>query len=226
MRILAINPGSTSTKIAVFDDLNEVFTKTLRHSAEELSLFNKIIDQYEFRKKIILDALEDNKIPVTSLKAVVGRGGLLKPIPGGVYKVNNALINDLKMEFLGEHASNLGGILAQCLANEAGEKIDAFIVDPVVVDEMEDLARISGCPELPRVSIFHALNQKAVARRYGLVCLALETRREKARELISQNFDLTKHSLLIRQHTRYIKEKQTFIIDQENRHGKDHFCDT
>ncbi|MFC2130589.1 butyrate kinase [Bacteroidota bacterium] len=167
MRILAINPGSTSTKIAVFDSLQEVFTKTLRHSADELSKFDKIIDQYEFRKKIILDALDETNIPVTSLDAVVGRGGLLKPIPGGVYKVNETLIKDLKKEFLGEHASNLGGILARCMAKEAGKKVDAFIVDPVVVDEMEDLARQSGCPTLPRVSIFHALNQKAVARRHA-----------------------------------------------------------
>jgi butyrate kinase len=167
MRILAINPGSTSTKIAVFDDLKEVFTKTLRHSVEELAPYNKIIDQYEFRKKIIVDCLKDESVPINSLDAVVGRGGLLKPIPGGVYKVNDTLIEDLRKEILGEHASNLGGILARCLAREAGNNIKAYIVDPVVVDEMEDIARPSGRPELPRISIFHALNQKAVARRYA-----------------------------------------------------------
>jgi len=167
MRILAINPGSTSTKIAVFEDLNEIFTKTLRHNVDELAPYNKIIDQYEFRKQIIIDCLKEENIPINSLDAVVGRGGLLKPIPGGVYKVNDALIDDLRREILGEHASNLGGILARCLAREAGDNIHSYIVDPVVVDEMDDIARPSGCPELPRVSIFHALNQKAVARRYA-----------------------------------------------------------
>ncbi|MFH1049884.1 MAG: butyrate kinase [bacterium] len=167
MRILAINPGSTSTKISVFDDLSEIFTQTIRHSSDELSEYNKIIEQYEFRKKILIEVLEQEKIPVKSIGVVVGRGGLLKPIPGGVYKVNDTLVEDLKKEILGEHASNLGGILARCIAREAGENVDAYIVDPVVVDEMDDIARPSGCPELPRISIFHALNQKAVARRYA-----------------------------------------------------------
>ena len=167
MRILAINPGSTSTKISVFEDLKEIFTKTLRHDVEELAPYNKIIDQYEFRKKIIVDCLNEENIPISSLDTVVGRGGLLKPIPGGVYKVNDALIDDLRREILGEHASNLGGILARCMALEAGKNVNAYIVDPVVVDEMDDIARPSGCPQLPRISIFHALNQKAVARRYA-----------------------------------------------------------
>jgi len=167
MRILAINPGSTSTKISVFDDLKEIFTQTIRHSADELSDFDRIIDQYEFRKKILIDILENENIPVKSLSVVVGRGGLLKPIPGGVYKVNDILIEDLRKEILGEHASNLGGILADCIAREAGKNVDAFIVDPVVVDELDDIARPSGCPQLPRISIFHALNQKAVARRFA-----------------------------------------------------------
>ncbi len=167
MRILAINPGSTSTKISVFDDLNEIFTTVLRHSSEELGQYPRIIDQYQFRKKIIIDSLSNAKIDVHSLDAVVGRGGLLKPIPGGVYRVNDVLINDLKKELLGEHASNIGGILAKEIANENIKIIDAFIVDPVVVDELDDIARISGNPILPRISIFHALNQKAVARRYA-----------------------------------------------------------
>ncbi|TAL69722.1 MAG: butyrate kinase [Bacteroidetes bacterium] len=167
MRILAINPGSTSTKISVFDDLIENFTTVLRHSAEELSKYPRIIDQYEFRKKIIINALKQAEIDIQTLDAVVGRGGLLKPIPGGVYRVNDKLIEDLKKELLGEHASNIGGILAKEIANENIRKIDAFIVDPVVVDELDDIARISGNPLLPRISIFHALNQKAVARRYA-----------------------------------------------------------
>ncbi len=167
LNILAINPGSTSTKIAVFKDREECFKMTLRHSLEELSPYKNIIDQYEFRKEIIIYALKNADIPVESLDAVVGRGGLLKPIPGGVYRVNDAMITDLRKGILGEHASNLGGILAKEIAKATGKDIEAYIVDPVVVDEMNDLARYSGHPELPRMSIFHALNQKAVSRRYA-----------------------------------------------------------
>lgn len=167
MRILAINPGSTSTKIAVFNNVDDIFTKTLRHSVEELAEFPRIIDQYEFRKKIIINSLENASIQLNSLDAIVGRGGLIKPIPGGVYRVNDLMIEDIRKELLGEHASNLGAILAKELAKESGKKIGAFIVDPVVVDEMEELARFSGHPELPRISIFHALNQKAVSRRHA-----------------------------------------------------------
>ena len=167
MKTLAINPGSTSTKIAVFEGLHEVFTKTIRHDVDELSQFPKIIDQYNFRKDIILSELKEVDCKIEEFDAIVGRGGLLKPIPGGVYKVNDDLIADLKKEILGEHASNLGGILAKEIASEIGPDVPSFIVDPVVVDEMDDLARISGRPELPRISIFHALNQKAVARRYA-----------------------------------------------------------
>jgi len=167
MKILAINPGSTSTKIAVFEDLKEIFTKNIKHSVEDLKPFSRIIEQYEFRKNIILKELEELKVDITSIDAVVGRGGLLKPIPGGVYKVNDLLINDLKAEIMGEHASNLGGILAKEIAKVASKEEEAFIVDPVVVDEMIEIARISGMPDIPRVSIFHALNQKAVARRYA-----------------------------------------------------------
>jgi butyrate kinase len=160
-QILAINPGSTSTKIAVFQGEKEVFNTTLRHSSEEIGEFKKIIDQYEFRKNIILDALKENDIQ--KLDAVVGRGGLLKPIPGGTYGVDDDMIRDLKEAKRGEHASNLGAILAK----EIGKQFDApaYIVDPVVVDEMEDIARISGIPEIERKSIFHALNQKAIGRR-------------------------------------------------------------
>ncbi|MDQ1265282.1 MAG: butyrate kinase [Bacteroidota bacterium] len=173
MRILAINPGSTSTKISVFDNLNETFTDTLRHSVEDIAQYMVITDQYDFRKKIIMDSLHAHSITLTSIDAVVGRGGLLKPIPGGVYLVNNAMLEDLRKGIQGEHASNLGGILAHELAKEIGRSVRAYIVDPVVVDEMDDIARYSGRPEMPRVSIFHALNQKAVARRY-----ARETRKK------------------------------------------------
>ena len=167
MRILAMNPGSTSTKIAVYEDDKEVFLKTLRHSVEILSEYPRIINQYDFRKKVIIDTLLEAGYKVQDFDAVVGRGGLVKPIPGGVYRVNDLLIDDLKKELLGEHASNLGGILAREIAREAGTDVPAFIVDPVVVDELDDIARYSGRPELPRISIFHALNQKAVARRYA-----------------------------------------------------------
>ena len=167
MRILAINPGSTSSKIAVYDNKDEVFSITLRHSVEELAPYPKIIDQYDFRKKIIIDSLTNAGIEIDSLDAIVGRGGLIKPIPGGVYRVNDELIADLRKEILGEHASNLGGILANEISKEIGDNVPAFIVDPVVVDELDDISRFSGIPELPRISIFHALNQKAVARRFA-----------------------------------------------------------
>lgn len=167
MKILAINPGSTSTKIAVFEDLKSQFMKTLRHSTEELEKYQFIFDQYEFRKKIILEAIKEENFHLDEFDAIVGRGGLLKPIPGGVYKVNDAMIEDLKMGVLGEHASNLGGVLAKELSNYSKKNIPAFIVDPVVVDEMDEIARYSGRPDIPRFSIFHALNQKAVARRFA-----------------------------------------------------------
>jgi butyrate kinase len=162
-RILAINPGSTSTKIAIFDNEKEVFEETLRHSAEKIDQYEKIYDQYEFRKTVILDVLNEKGINLTKLDAIVGRGGLLKPIEGGTYRVTDKMVEDLKVGVLGEHASNLGGIIAKEIADKLN--IPAFIVDPVVVDEMHDVARVSGMPELKRKSIFHALNQKAVARR-------------------------------------------------------------
>ena len=165
IRLLIINPGSTSTKIGVFDNENMKFEETLRHSTEEICKFEKIYDQYEFRKNIIIEALKTNNIPVDTLDGVVGRGGLLKAIEGGTYEVDENMLKDLREGFLGEHASNLGGILAYEIANEIGKK--AFIVDPVVVDEMEEIARISGLKDVERKSIFHALNQKAVARRHA-----------------------------------------------------------
>jgi butyrate kinase len=164
-RLLTINPGSTSTKIAVFDNEQEVFETTLRHSNEEIDSFNTIFDQYEFRKNIILEALTEKNISLSTLHAVVGRGGLLKPIEGGTYAVNEAMLKDLSIGVLGEHASNLGGIIASEIATQLN--IPAYIVDPVVVDELQDIARISGLADIERVSIFHALNQKAVARRYA-----------------------------------------------------------
>jgi len=167
MKLLTINPGSTSTKIGVFEDINLILDKTLRHNVDELAEFPNIIDQYEFRKNVIIEFLKENCQDINNIDAFVGRGGLLKPIQGGVYRVTEKMVNDLKIGIQGEHASNLGGILALEIARSVNKEKEAYIVDPVVVDELEDIARYSGRPELPRVSIFHALNQKAVARRFA-----------------------------------------------------------
>ena len=164
--ILAINPGSTSTKISVYEDTKEVFTKTLRHSNEELAPYKNVIDQLEFRKETIKAALKENNIDINTLAIIVGRGGLVKPIPSGVYEVNQAMIEDIRTGKNGEHASNLGAIIANELAQEVGG-IKALIADPVVVDELEPVARISGHSAFPRISIFHALNQKAIAKLYA-----------------------------------------------------------
>lgn len=162
-RLLIINPGSTSTKIAIYDNEKPVFEEVLRHTTEEISSYDKIIDQFSFRKDLILDAMNKKGINITKLSAVIGRGGLLKPIPGGTYSVNDAMLEDLNKSTRGQHASNLGGVIAQEIAKQLN--IPSFIVDPVVVDELEDIARVSGLKGIERVSIFHALNQKAVARK-------------------------------------------------------------
>lgn len=162
-RILTINPGSTSTKIGVFHNERSIFEKTLRHNIEELQRFDHIIDQYEFRKNHILETLHEQGINISKFDAVCARGGLLRPIEGGTYEVNDNMIEDLKSGYAGQHASNLGGIIAREIAD--GLNIPSYIVDPVVVDEMSVLAKISGMPEIERKSIFHALNQKAVARK-------------------------------------------------------------
>jgi butyrate kinase len=164
-KILVINPGSTSTKIGVYEDEAQVLVETLRHSAEEIGKYATIFDQYEFRKDVILKVLADKSFDVKELGAVVGRGGLLKPVEGGTYAVDEKMLEDLKVGVMGQHASNLGGIIADEIAKSLS--IPSFIVDPVVVDELQDVARISGMPEIERMSIFHALNQKAVARRYA-----------------------------------------------------------
>ncbi|PKQ60949.1 butyrate kinase [Labilibaculum filiforme] len=165
-RILAINPGSTSTKIAVFQGDKSVFLKNIKHSNEELAQFGKISEQFEFRKNIIMKELIDAEIQIDLIEAVVGRGGLVKPIESGIYSVNERLKEDLRIGVLGEHASNLGGLIADNIA-QALPKAKAYIADPVVVDEMIDVARVSGHPEFERVSIFHALNQKAIGRAYA-----------------------------------------------------------
>lgn len=163
--VLVINPGSTSTKIGVFEDQTELFTENVSHSAEEIAAFPTIASQYEFREKHIRAALDKRGFDIKKLSCVVGRGGLLKPIPGGVYAVNEAMKAELKAAPYGEHASNLGALIADALAKEIG--VPAFIADPVVVDELEDVARIYGHKAFKKRSIFHALNQKAVARRWA-----------------------------------------------------------
>ena len=165
IKTLVINPGSTSTKVGVFEDETLLFEETLRHPTEEIAKYASVIDQKDFRKEIILDFLKEKNCDPKSLDVIVGRGGLLKPIPGGTYTVSDALLADLVKGVQGQHASNLGGILAREIGDKLG--VPSYIVDPVVVDELTDKARLSGMPELPRRSIFHALNQKAVARRYA-----------------------------------------------------------
>lgn len=165
IKSLIINPGSTSTKIGVFEDETLLFEETLRHSTEEIAQYASIVDQKDFRKQIILDLLKEKDFDIKSLQVVVGRGGMLKPIPGGTYAVSDELLEDLKIGKQGQHASNLGGILAREIADSIG--VPSYIVDPVVVDELTPISRYSGVPELPRTSVFHALNQKAVAKRYA-----------------------------------------------------------
>lgn len=172
IRILAINPGSTSTKIAVYHNEDPVFVKNIKHSREELDKYETVADQLDFRKELILKELNDADISDNHVKAIVGRGGLVKPIESGVYEVNDAMRHDLNNSPLGEHASNLGGLIAEQIANTL-PNARAFITDPVVVDEMEDLARISGHPNFERLSIFHALNQKAVAHQHAKQTLTI-----------------------------------------------------
>lgn len=162
-RLLIINPGSTSTKVALFENQNQLIKKTISHDPRTLKQFKRMIDQYDFRKQTILDFISEAGYDVHQLTAVVGRGGLLKPLASGTYQVNEAMKSDLRNAIRGEHASNLGALIADAIAQPLG--IKAFIVDPVVVDEMHDLARYTGMKEIERVSTFHALNQKAVAKR-------------------------------------------------------------
>lgn len=166
IRILAINPGSTSTKIAVYHNEDPVFVKNIKHSKDEIDQYDSVADQLDFRKQLIINELNAAEVSDDHVRAVVGRGGLVKPIESGVYEVNDAMRHDLNNSPLGEHASNLGGLIAEQIAKSL-PNARAFITDPVVVDEMEELARISGHPKFERISIFHALNQKAVAHQHA-----------------------------------------------------------
>lgn len=160
-QILAINPGSTSTKIAIYEDTKEIFKKNIEHTNDELEKYKNIAEQYEMRYKAIMDFLEENGFDVWNLSAVVGRGGLLPPVKSGAYRVNESMVNRLRFRPVVEHASNLGAIISNEIANKVG--IPAFIYDSVAVDELEDIARISGLVDIERKSFSHALNMRAVA---------------------------------------------------------------
>ena len=163
-RVLSINPGATSTKVAIYEDEKPVKVQSIRHSPSELSSFKKTIDQLDCRKNLVLKFLRENKIKIKSLSAVVGRGGPFKSLFSGTYRVNERMLSDVRSgNVQADHVSNLGCLLAFDLTR--GTDIPAFIVDPVSVDEFPPVARISGLPELPRKSLSHALNIKMVARK-------------------------------------------------------------
>lgn len=168
-KILAINPGSTSTKIALYDDEKEVFTETLEHPIDEIEKYDKTIDQFEMRKDLIISFLKENGNNIDDLSAVVGRGGMLPTVKSGAYIVNEAMIDVLSNRPVMEHASNLGAPIAYEIAKMAGVK--AYIYDSVRTDELKDIARISGMPDIPRTSTCHVLNTRAtamkVAKKYG-----------------------------------------------------------
>ncbi len=168
--ILVINPGSTSTKIALFDKLDVVFQITIRHSVEDLAQFASISDQLPFRKQLVLEQLRNSGFDLSLLSAVIGRGGLIKPVKSGVYKVNELMKEHLRSGYSGQHASNLGGLIAAEIAAECSGNVPAYIADPVVTDELQPYARIAGHPLFERKSVFHALNQKAIARIYAHLC--------------------------------------------------------
>ena len=162
MKILVINPGGTSTKIAVFEDEEELFKENITHTGEDLKGFPHVFDQFGYRKDIILETLKKAGFEIRTFAAVAGRGGLMNPIPGGTYTVNSRMVEDLRGAIHGEHPSNLGAVLAKEIGDEIGAS--SFVVDPVSVDELMPKARISGISDLERPSWFHALNHKAVAR--------------------------------------------------------------
>lgn len=164
-KVLVINTGSTSTKVAVYEDKNPVFVESIIHPMEELRPFDKVFDQYEYRMNAVHKKLEEKNIDIKTLDAVVGRGGLVKPIEGGTYNVNDKMVEDLRTGIMGQHVTSLSGVMANEIANTIG--VPSYIVDPVVIDEMEEVAKISGMPEIRRKSIFHALNQRACARHYA-----------------------------------------------------------
>lgn len=164
--ILAINPGATSTKIAVYRGNKSVFLKSILHECDDLIGFKQTADQLDMRLDLVLSEVKENHIPFDSIGLIIARGGLIHPIESGVYEVNRDMIRDLEKGVMGDHASNLGGLIAARLI-KSFPNAKAYIADPVVVDELQDVARISGHPEFQRISIFHALNQKSTARTYA-----------------------------------------------------------
>lgn len=164
--LLVIYPKASSTKIAVFDNRKQTFLVNLKHQSEDISDSKSFSDQYEFRKNAILDELKRSEIDISSFKIIIGRGGLLKPMEGGVYKVNETMLKDTLNPMV-EHESNLGGMLAFGIAKEIDLNIPSIIVDPACVDEMEEVYKISGFPEVPRRSILHTLNQRTIARNFA-----------------------------------------------------------
>ncbi len=160
LKILAIDPGSTSTKVGIFHD-GRLTKENIKHSREELERYTSILQQKEMRFEAIKQFIE--RLRLNSFNAIVGRGGLIKPVEGGVYRVNRRMIEDLQKGIYGQHASNLGGILAYEFASLYN--CPAFIADPVVIDEMDRVAKFSGLKGIERLSIFHALNQRATARK-------------------------------------------------------------
>ena len=162
-KILVINPGSTSTKFAIFEDDVQTHVYTIRHTTEEITKFKHVFDQFDYRYELIISLLKKEKINLTDFAAVIGRGGMLSPVESGIYAVNQPMMELLKNATMGEHAGNLGAFLAYKIAKESGNCM-AYIADPIAVDELSDLARISGLPEIPRRSTFHALNHKAIGR--------------------------------------------------------------
>lgn len=165
-KILAINPGSTSTKFAVYEDEKQIHEFTVRHPHDEIAEFNSVLDQFDYRYELILKKLKEEGISLHEFSAIVGRGGMLPPVQSGVYAVNEKMLDVLREKKYGQHASNLGAFLAMKMADETENKL-AYIVDPVAVDEFEALARISGLPDFPRRSTFHALNHKAIGRKHA-----------------------------------------------------------
>lgn len=164
MKIFAVNPGSASTKMALYDDCKELWSESIMYSKDELSKYNGPLEEEDFRYRDILSVLKSQNTILAEIDVFAGRGGLLHPLIGGTWKINDAMIEDLRSGKYGMHSSSLGAILARRLELEAGGR-PAYIVDPVCVDELMPVARISGIPDMPRKSVFHALNQKAAARR-------------------------------------------------------------
>lgn len=163
MKVLVINPGATSTKVAVFEEEQELLKKSIVHTAQELEGFDRVIDQAEFRQRAVLEAVAEGGFRLKDFDAVCGRGGLYRPIPSGTYAVSDRVMQDVEQAPYGEHPSNLGAYLARRIGDLVG--IPAFFVDPVCVDEMTEVAHVSGFAEFRRLSQFHALNQKSVGRK-------------------------------------------------------------